>query len=281
MPGNASPPIAPREGKASADEARRSTVERVQLLCADPDLADGIHGEDRERAERAVVAEVLRPEHGRWAPELRGHEGSSAVALLVLSGMLVRETLLANRRSAELFGGGDVIRPRTGAHGLLPHEFAWTVLEPAAVAVLDDRFVLAARRWPSLGGTIAERLVEQDERLAVHLAIAQLPRVEQRVLGMLWLLADRWGRVTPQGVLVPVRLTHEALGNLVGARRPTVTLALADLQETGNVRRDGEGWVLDPRSRNALGSLTPVRRTNGGELIAVGAQLSMARAAPS
>lgn len=54
---------------------------------------------------------------------------------------------------------------------------------------------------------------------------------------MLWHLADRWGRVTPDGVIVPLKLTHEALGRLVGAQRPTVTLALGELVASGRVTR--------------------------------------------
>jgi CRP/FNR family transcriptional regulator, cyclic AMP receptor protein len=121
------------------------------------------------------------------------------------------------------------------------------------VAVLDDRFRQATRRWPSLGAAIEARALGQAERLAVHVAIAQLGRVDLRVLALLWHLADRWGRVTPQGVSVPLKLTHEALGRLVGAQRPTVTLALAELGRAESVTRLATGgWLLDPRSRALL-----------------------------
>ena len=55
-------------------------------------------------------------------------------------------------------------------------------------------------------------------------AILALPRVESRVLAILWHLADVFGSVNADGVLVPLKLTHERLGRLVGAQRPTVTL---------------------------------------------------------
>jgi hypothetical protein len=61
---------------------------------------------------------------------------------------------------------------------------------------------------------------------------------------MMWLLAESWGRVTPAGVTLPVVLTHEALGALIGARRPTVSLALAELMERGAVVRQRTGWLL-------------------------------------
>jgi hypothetical protein len=53
--------------------------------------------------------------------------------------------------------------------------------------------------------------------------------------------------VTPEGVVVPVALTHEMLGRLSGARRPTVSLALTELSATGAVQRLPEGgWLLSP-----------------------------------
>jgi hypothetical protein len=58
-------------------------------------------------------------------------------------------------------------------------------------------------------------------------------------------MADRWGRVTPEGVVVPLRLTHELIGGLVGARRAPVTRALGRLADAGTVRRRADGaWVL-------------------------------------
>jgi CRP/FNR family transcriptional regulator, cyclic AMP receptor protein len=59
--------------------------------------------------------------------------------------------------------------------------------------------------------------------------------------------------VTGDGVVIGLRLTHEVLGCLVGARRPTVTLALKDLGAAGHVRRRDDGrLVLTPASREYL-----------------------------
>jgi hypothetical protein len=60
----------------------------------------------------------------------------------------------------------------------------------------------------------------------------------------MWLLAESWGRVTPAGTTLPLSLTHDALGALIGARRPTVTLALRELTERGAVIRQDQGWLL-------------------------------------
>jgi Mn-dependent DtxR family transcriptional regulator len=44
--------------------------------------------------------------------------------------------------------------------------------------------------------------------------------------------------------MVPIRLTHEVLGEILGAQRPSVTTALGRLQEAGQVRRGPHGGYL-------------------------------------
>ena len=61
---------------------------------------------------------------------------------------------------------------------------------------------------------------------------------------LLWHLAGRWGRVRSDGAIVPLRLTHAVLAELVAARRPTVTSALSDLSRRGLVTAFHDGWLL-------------------------------------
>jgi CRP/FNR family transcriptional regulator, cyclic AMP receptor protein len=69
----------------------------------------------------------------------------------------------------------------------------------------------------------------------------------QRILALLCHLALRWAHVTPDGVTLHLPLTHEMLGRLIGARRPTVSLALLALTDRGLVARRDEGiWLLPP-----------------------------------
>ena len=66
-------------------------------------------------------------------------------------------------------------------------------------------------------------------------------------MALMWLLAGSWGRVTLAGIILPLSLSHEFLGGLVGARRPTVTLALHKLAERGSlIRHENEWLILEP-----------------------------------
>ena len=46
---------------------------------------------------------------------------------------------------------------------------------------------------------------------------------------LFWHLAERWGNHTPEGIVIPLRLTHAQIGELIGAQRPSVTTALSRL----------------------------------------------------
>ncbi len=57
----------------------------------------------------------------------------------------------------------------------------------------------------------------------------------------LWHLADRWGHVERDGVVVPLPLTHETIGRLVPTRRPSVSTALKQLSERRLATRRDDG----------------------------------------
>jgi Crp-like helix-turn-helix domain len=99
------------------------------------------------------------------------------------------------------------------------------------------------------------RVAEQFDRLEAQLVICQLPRVDQRLLAMMWLLAESWGQVTAAGTSVPLSLTHDVLGGLIGARRSTVTLALGELADRGALIRQGGGWLLLERPLSSADGL--------------------------
>jgi CRP-like cAMP-binding protein len=159
---------------------------------------------------------------------------------------MAREVVVAGATAAELLGAGDVIVPRPSPEDeLVPSEASWTVLETMRVAVLDERYLAIARRWPQVTSGLLARAERRADRVAVTQAISHLTRVDTRVLTMLWLLADRWGRVTSNAIVLPLRLTHRTIARLIGARRPSVTTALSELGRRGLIsRREDGSWAL-------------------------------------
>jgi len=119
------------------------------------------------------------------------------------------------------------------------------VLEPTRLAVLDHGLVIRMNPWPQLGVELFARGTRRAHHLAVALAIAHHQRLDDRLLLTLWHVAERWGRVAPEGIIVPLPLSHQRLADLVGAHRPSVTKAMGELTASGALsRRDHGVWVL-------------------------------------
>ena len=227
----------------------------VAILEADPDLAELLTPAEREEAKELLFAETVTIDPGVWKPGETWAPGNApSVGLLVCSGLITREVVVAGRHSSELLGPPDILRPwdQDGEVGLMPVEVHWQVLDRAALAVLDRNVLVAASRWPGLLETLLSRNLRRARWLAFQVGMKQITRVEGRVLVLFWALSERWGVVTTRGVHVRLPLTHEIIGRLVGARRPSVTTALGALREAGALERLPDGYLLHGDAAEAL-----------------------------
>lgn len=121
----------------------------------------------------------------------------------------------------------------------------WHVLAPVRLAVLDGTFARQLANWPHVMAALLERVVRRVQRMSIHQALLQLSPVETRLLVLFWHLGERWGHVTPDGISVRLRISHEVLGQLVGCRRASVTTALRHIDESGLIVRRTDGtWLL-------------------------------------
>jgi CRP-like cAMP-binding protein len=217
-------------------------------LDLDPDLGEEIPREDWEQARRACEAPVTNIASGHWDVRRACAEATSSFGYLLVDAIVSREVALKDRYLLELFGPGDIIQPP--AHGAWPHAAetmpsTTTVITQGRAMALGGWLVRAAARWPSLLTAVLTRIEAQRERLAIQGLIVHLPLAEHRVLLQLWHLAGKWGRVTTDGIVIPLQLTHEFVGQMIAARRPTVTLAVRDLEAAGCLRRLDDGsWLL-------------------------------------
>jgi hypothetical protein len=234
---------------------------RHRLIDLDPDLLARLPASRAVAARDELSAPVVELAAGRWSPPALG---SGQLGYLVADGVLAREVVAGDTVSPELLGQGDVIRPCAAETApLLPLEVRWNVLADAQVATLDAELAARLAPYPEVGEAVIERLEMRAQRLATVQAIGRLGRVEARLEALLWHLADRWGRVTREGVVVPLRLSHRLLAELVGARRPTVSVALGALSTAGKVSRRADAtWLLtgSPVLTKPSGSQTTPRR---------------------
>jgi hypothetical protein len=223
-------------------------LRRQSLLELDPGLAALLAPEHRTQAREALSVDVRRVSRGPL--DLGRLEAASPVhiGLLVVRGIVSRDVRLSDTVSSELLGAGDLIRPWALDDGaaLLGTSVRWTVVsDELQTALLDRRLAGQLSGYPEVNVALIDRLNERSARLAMTQAISQLHRVDRRLTALFWHLAERWGRMTGDGVLLPLRLSHRMLAQLVGARRPTVSTALRELTRSGEVVRRSDGsWLL-------------------------------------
>ena len=218
---------------------------RAYVLDEDPELAELVPEARRGAARQASLASVLEIPTGMWDAREDADRARDGFGLLMLEGTLIRRVGYGGRFGAELLAGGDLLRPwEFDGEDSIGFETGWRVLTRTRLAVLDLLWTERMGRYPRVGPALAGRALVRSRRLAAMMAIAQQPRLDDRLWMLFWELADRHGRVHADGVHVDLPLTHEVLSHLAGARRPSVSSALTKLAEQGRLMRNGRGWVL-------------------------------------
>ena len=220
-------------------------MDEVSLFRVWPDIAGGFAPEERGIAEGALVVPVVRARDEDLAGSLAVER--DAFDFVVVEGTVLKETTLAGSSALELLGPGDVLAPPLSAIRQLEFRAVSRYLAhgDVSIATLGVRFERVAARWPQLSGFLQRQIAEQAHRASMHLVMLHLPRAEDRILALFVDLGERFGRVTPDGILIDLPLSHELIGGLIASRRSTATLALQRLYQQGFLTRLADNsWKL-------------------------------------
>lgn len=228
--------------------AQRTCAPGIALTTVWPQIQDLIPVEDRGIASRVLVAPLISSTDDGLT-ELIAAAAPTAFDFLVADGVVLKETVLSARSALEVLGPGDVLAPPLTASRQIESRAISRYIAhgPASVAVLGPHFRQAARRWPVLADLLHDCLGGQTHRASMHLTMLHLPRAEDRILTLFADLAERFGRMTSDGAIIELDLTHELIGRLIGAQRPTVSLALHSLASAEALARLEDGrWRIPP-----------------------------------
>lgn len=216
----------------------------VNLLDVEPDLADAVAPEHQRAFALALRAERLSVQKSESLP----HADRDGIGLLIASGMVARIVRVGRRESLELLGPGDLVQPgRDEDSTLMDCEVVWQALEPVTLANLDARFCRVIHPWPHVTAALASRGMRRARWLAVQGAIDAHPTVEERLMLLFCHLGERMGRMSPEGVVLELPLSHRLLAHAVRALRPSVTAGLLRLREDGRLlQRERRTWIVTP-----------------------------------
>jgi CRP/FNR family cyclic AMP-dependent transcriptional regulator len=206
---------------------------RASLLDLDDDLAQECDPAVRATARALATVRLAEAEVGPCDLEPWFADVSPGPGLLLLDGLVAINTSVGDRAACELVGGGDLLQhlePRTDE--LVVQTESAHALSPTTFALLDGTFAGRVGAFPQVGMALLRRAARRTSEAEALRAIACYPRLEVRLVLLLWHLASRWGRVVPGGIRLTLPLTHRLLGQLVAAERPSVSHAMHRLAQT-------------------------------------------------
>lgn len=141
-----------------------------------------------------------------------------------------RESLLAVLGPGEMFGELSLFDPG-------PRTSTATALTDAVVLGMGNeelRLWLSGR--PEVAAALLQALARRLRRTNEAMADLVFSDVPGRVAKALMDLGEKFGTVTPEGLMVTHDMTQEELAQLVGASRETVNKSLADFAQRGWIR---------------------------------------------
>ena len=153
-----------------------------------------------------------------------------------------RVILLDLVEAGEVFGElAGIGAPPDGTMGscyaeALEETFVYSIPCPTFERLLVARPGLALR----IVGVLGERCHKLERRLEAHV----FQKVPVRLGNQLLELAERYGVAEEGGTLLPVPLSQQDLGNLIGASREIVSLTLSDFKRRGLVSSRGRRLVV-------------------------------------
>ena len=109
-------------------------------------------------------------------------------------------------------------------------------MEPSVVCRIERQDLEAlVRTNPEVGLGLARMLATQLMLMEDRWADMVEKEVQARLAGVLYMLAESEGVMTPEGPMLPTRYTHAQLASMIGANREAVTRAIGQLREGGCV----------------------------------------------
>lgn len=207
--------------------------------------------------ERRLAARAMHVAAGPFDPRDFMPDPDGWLGLVITSGQLLVEIEAGRGPTGWLVGPDDLLRPWEMDELALTADATWTALSESRLVLLDGDFARRSLDIADVSRALLAKSAQSAHWLLAKSLITATPVIEERLLLLFALIGERWGRATPEGVMINLPLTHRVLASLVGARRPSVSTALGALDEEGLIRRvPRDGWlarrpplVADPSPR--------------------------------
>lgn len=149
-----------------------------------------------------------------------------------------REVTLALLEPGEIFGELEILEGS-------PRDTIAEAMEDSQMCVIQkEQFLSLIRKKPELSFRLTKLIgfrMRQIESRVEDLVFRDVP---SRLAHLLLQLSEDYGKATPEGILLNIKITHQDMANLIGSIRETVSAVLGGLKKDGLISFDGRKIIL-------------------------------------
>lgn len=142
-----------------------------------------------------------------------------------------RQSILGFVEPGEVFGESALVDPHSRRE-----EYAETVEASEIVWLPGDIIRKIAEQNPALSLGITRLIGLRRKRVERRLRHLLFLPTKKRLCHLILELAEEYGKETPEGIALSIRLSHQDLAAVIGATRETVTVLLGELQGDGLIQ---------------------------------------------
>jgi CRP-like cAMP-binding protein len=143
-------------------------------------------------------------------------------------------------RESSLFGILPLLTRNRDERRYFATALTEVVVQPIPIAEIERMLATDATASMQLFAMLSIRLLEVERLLEVLVH----HNAEERLIRLLVLLCQEFGRLTENGTQIDLSLTHQDFAEFIGTTRVTVTRLMGQLRKKGVISTDGGATVV-------------------------------------
>ena len=197
--------------------------------------------EDKEQMAAMMISRSIKKKAFVYS------EGDRADTVYILKEGRIKITRLAEdgkELTMDIIEPGDIFGELTIA-GEEERETSAEALEDSFVCILSrQNFEAFLAMRPHLTLAITKWIGARLRKIESRLENLIFQDVHARLYSLLQELSEKYGKETPAGRRIDIKLSHQELANLIGSTRETVTFELNKMKRRGEITVEGREFVF-------------------------------------
>ena len=149
-----------------------------------------------------------------------------------------REITLAILEPGEIFGEIEILE------GSARDTIAEAMEESQLCVIQKEQFLSLIRKRPELSFRLTKLIGLRLRRIESRVEDLVFRDVPSRLAHLLIQLSENYGKTTPEGIFLNIKITHQEMANLIGSIRETVSATLGEFKKEGLITFEGRKIII-------------------------------------